>query len=287
MGVAAPAGPFDETRFKNGLKRLQSLNLATRYSPHIFKRNGFLAGSDQSRAETMNNLLADEEIRAVFCARGGYGSMRIMDRVDLNLIESRPKILVGFSDVTALLLALHSKTGLVTFHGPVVTSLGQADEETVLHLKNLLFGQKVFPVSLSGLEIIRSGRGEGPLLGGNLTILIHLLATPAMPGLNGAVLFLEDIGEPLYRLDRMLMTLKLSGVLDQCAGLIFGQFKNCGAKDEVYRVIKENTADFHGPVIADFPVGHGARNLTLPLGPRAVLDTFNSSLDLAEPYLAD
>jgi len=261
------------------------MGLRPRYPQEIFTQDGFLAGSDQSRAETINALLADEETKAIFCARGGYGSMRIMNRINLDLIKLRPKIMIGFSDVTALLLALHQAVGLVTFHGPVITSLSQADEETVLALKKLLLRQGVFPFALSDTRVILPGRAEGPLIGGNLTILIHLLATPHLPDLDRAVLFLEDTGEPPYRLDRMLTTLKLSGILKRCSGLIFGQFLDCGTHDEVHRVIAGNLADFHGPVVADFPIGHGSRNITLPIGPRAILDTRAGCLDLAEPYL--
>ncbi|MBW2323471.1 MAG: LD-carboxypeptidase [Deltaproteobacteria bacterium] len=270
VGVAAPAGPFDETRFKAGLTRLESMGLIPRYSPDIFKRDGYLAGSDRSRAETINTLLADESVKAVFCARGGYGAMRILDRIDLELIQNKPRIMIGFSDVTALLLALHQAVGLVTFHGPVVTSLGQADKETVSTLKKLLFRQSVFPLIVSDFRVMLPGRAEGPLMGGNLTILIHLLATPTLPDLDGAILFLEDTGESPYRLDRMLTALRLSGTLERSSGLILGQFVNCGSSDEVNRVLERNLTDFHGPVLADFPVGHGARNITLPIGPNAM-----------------
>jgi len=286
VGVAAPAGPFNEARFKTGLARLESLGLKTRCPGDIFKQDGFLAGTDENRAETINTLLNDEEVRAIFCARGGYGSMRILDRINLSLIKAKPRIMIGFSDVTALLLALHHATGLVTFHGPVITSLSQADEETTSMLKRTLFGQPVFPLALKDIRVIMPGQAEGPLLGGNLTILIHLLATPVLPNLDGAILFLEDTGESPYRLDRMLTTLRLSGVLERCSGIIFGEFNDCGSSSEVHGVLERNLAGFHGPVVADFPVGHGSRNLTLPLGPRAILDTQARSLDLTEPYLA-
>lgn len=285
IGVAAPAGPFDPERFKSGLNRLESLGFGTFCPDEIFFQDAYLAGSDESRAATLNSLLADDVIKAVFCARGGYGSMRLLNRLDFSAIASNPKIIIGFSDITALLLAIAGETGLTVFHGPVVTSLTEADEETVAHLENLLTGRNPFPVSLDEARIWSDGRAEGPLLGGNLTLLVHLLSTPWRPDFRDALLFLEDVGEAPYRLDRLLTTLKLSGVLDECSGLIIGRCEDCGTAGEILSVLDRTLADFSGPVVLDFPIGHGTRNLALPIGPRAVLDTAKGRLDLTEPYL--
>ena len=285
IGVAAPAGPFVEERFQKGLERLQEIGFRVRTPRQIFQRDEYLAGSDESRALTLNRLLADPEVKAVMAARGGYGSMRILDRIDLGTVKAHPKIIIGFSDVTALLLGLVKKSGLVCFHGPVVTSLAEADHETISHLKRLLTGQQVFPLALDEERLVRPGRAVGPLLGGNLTLLVHLLATGWKPDLTGAILLLEDTGEAPYRLDRMLITLKMSGVLDQCAGILLGHFEGCGTDDEIRSVLTRTLGNFPGPVAAGFPAGHGYTNLTLPLGPRAVLDTEKQILDITEPYL--
>ncbi|MEW5724346.1 MAG: LD-carboxypeptidase, partial [Thermodesulfobacteriota bacterium] len=203
IGAAAPAGPFPLDRFENGLDRLKSLGFQILVPPEILEKQGFLAGPDRLRASILNRLLADPQVGAVIGARGGYGSMRLLDRLDYRQAALRPKIVLGFSDLTALLLALHQKSGLVTFHGPVVTSLAEADQESVDHLARLLLGRPVFPLSLAGCRILREGRTEGRLWGGNLTLIVHLLATDWLPPFDGAVLFLEDTSEPPYRLDRL------------------------------------------------------------------------------------
>ena len=285
IGVAAPAGPFSEERFRQGLDRLEELGFRVRTPGLIFQQDQYLAGPDENRALTLNRLLADPEVKAVMAARGGYGSMRILDRLHLETVRAHPKIIIGFSDITALLLGLVKKTGLVCFHGPVVTSLAEADQETIRHLEKILTGQPVFPLPLDRERILKPGRAAGPLLGGNLTLLVHLLATGWKPDLGGAILFLEDIGEAPYRLDRLLTTLKMSGVLDRCAGILLGHFKGCGTDEEVRAVLSRTLDDFSGPVATGFPVGHGLTNLTLPLGPQAVLDTESLVLDMAGPYL--
>ncbi len=286
VGLAAPAGPFPEDRFRAGLSRLEAMGFKTTFPDQIFEQNGFLAGSDQNRAETFNHLVADPNVQAIICARGGYGTMRILDLIDLSPLAQNPKIILGFSDITALLMAIHHQTGLVTFHGPVITSLAEADDNTVRHLQKILTGQPTFPVSLNTDKVIVEGRVEGPLLGGNLTLLVHMLATNKLPDLEDSILFLEDTTEAPYKLDRMLTTLKLSGVLERCRGVLLGDFHNCGEPEEVDAVLKDAFKKFPGPVAAGFPIGHKAANLTLPLGPHALLDTRAGILDIIEPYLA-
>jgi muramoyltetrapeptide carboxypeptidase len=284
VGIAAPAGPFPRDRFEAGLRRLESLGLRTMVPRDIFRRDGYLAGSDRDRAAVFNRLAADEEVRAIVCARGGYGSMRILDLIDRNLFAARCKILIGFSDVTALLLDLYEHTSVATFHGPVVTSLAEADDATLGHLRRLLFGETAFPIELPPNKVIHPGRAEGPLLGGNLTMIVHMLAAGRLPDPAGAILFLEDTGEAPYRIDRMLVTLKQSGYLDRAAGLVFGHFQDCGPDDELSRALERGLADFRGPAASGLPIGHGETNLALPIGPRAVLDTRAGLLDVVEPY---
>jgi muramoyltetrapeptide carboxypeptidase len=290
VGLAAPAGPLEESQVRAGIEFLEGLGLKVRVPSEVFDREGFFSGTDQTRARVLRELLLDPDIRAVFCTRGGSGSLRLLPLLGLDRLPGPPKILVGFSDLTALLLALNLMAGWRPFHGPLVASFASADQATRAHLADLLFGRKVFPLSLApgeGIRVLKPGRAEGPLLGGNLTLLVHLLATPFRPNLEGAILFLEDAHEAPYRLDRMLTTLRLAGVLDRLAGLVLGHFDDCGPPDEVRRVLEMNLADFPGPVVADFPIGHGTRNLALPIGPRALLDTEALVLDLLEPYLAD
>ncbi|MBU2552558.1 MAG: LD-carboxypeptidase [Proteobacteria bacterium] len=285
IGVAAPAGPFDPERFDFGRARLEAMGFPTVCPDQIYERDGFLAGRDEDRARTWNDLWSDPRIKAIFCARGGYGSMRILDLVDYERVRADPKIVVGFSDLTALLLALHQTTGLVCFHGPVVTSLADEEEDGLDHLTRLLTGLPVFPLEIDPDRVLMPGRTEGPLLGGNLTMLVHLMATPWLPDLSGAILFIEETGEAPYRVDRMLTTLRLAGLLERCAGIVLGHFENCGDAEALEGVLRGNLAGFHGPVAAGLPAGHGRPNLALPLGPRAVLDTELGLFGMVENYL--
>ena len=286
IGVAAPAGPFPRDRFEAGLSRLRSLGYETLCPPSIYEQDAYLAGSDASRAEVLTDLICRPDTQAVMAARGGYGVMRLLPLLDWRALAEHPKIIMGFSDITALLLPLWQHTGLVTFHGPVVTSLADADAPGILHLQGLLAGEPVFPVGLESVDVLHHGRAEGPLLGGNLTMLVHLLAAGWLPDMTGAILFLEDTGESPYRLDRMITTLRLAGVLDRVGGILCGYFTDCGAEAEIRDVLDRTLFDFNGPVVYGFPCGHGPQNLVLPVGPRAVLDTRRMTLDVVEPYLA-
>lgn len=284
IGVAAPAGPFSLDRFEAGLARLEKMGFQTRCPDQIFDKNGFLAGKDEHRLHTLETLLFDPDIKAVICARGGYGAMRILEDVNYEKLKESPKFFIGFSDLTALHLAFHNTIGLVSIHGPVVTSLAEADEETASHLFKLVCGQNPFPIHPANTVALRPGRARGRLLGGNMTLFVHLLATQWMPALDGAVLFLEDVSESPYRVDRMLMTLKLSGVLGRVKGVILGDFNDCGPDNEISAILADGFSDFSGPVLSGFPIGHKTKNLALPYGLEVEMDADAGCLDLKEPY---
>ncbi|MFH1135629.1 MAG: LD-carboxypeptidase [Pseudomonadota bacterium] len=285
-GAAAPAGPFAEDLFRLGLARLETRGFGIIYSDDIFLKDRYLAGPDETRARVLTEAWADPRVGAIIAARGGYGALRIVQRLDFGFFREHPKIFVGFSDLTVLLLALYDQAGLVSFHGPVVTTLAAADDETVGRLVDLVTGRPVFPLSLTDFQVLVPGRAEGPLLGGNLTMIIHLAAAGLLPDLEGAILFLEDVDESPYRVDRMLTALRLAGVLDRCAGLILGDFDGGGTEEEMRMVLEKNLSFFKGPAAAGFPFGHRSRNLALPVGPRVVFDSGAGFLDLMEPCLA-
>jgi muramoyltetrapeptide carboxypeptidase len=232
----------------------------------------YLAGSDDHRASRFNEFVQDPEIKAIFCARGGYGSLRILPELSYDRLRSTPKPLVGFSDITALLLACYRQTGLVCFHGPVVSTLATADPESVESLWTALNSTQPLELHFPKALCLRSGKTEGAVLGGNLTTLSHLLGTPFLPPLSGCILFLEDRGEPLYRLDRMLTQLIHAGHLGDVAGLILGDFSESGPRDELNELVQERLASASFPILSGVPVGHEQRNLTLPLGLPATLD---------------
>src|SRR6266542_1263830 len=234
--VVAPSSPFDPAALEKGIEVLAGrLGLEPRMRSDLSARRAYLAGDDARRAEEWREAVADPEARAIFCARGGYGAMRILSAVDPAPLLARPKALVGFSDVTALHASLN-RAGLATVHGPVLTQLGRAPEDAVRHLEALLrqdaprAGAWDVPEPGAGLvaaRTIRPGRATGPLLGGTLTILAHLAGTPFAPRLDGAILLLEDVGEKPYRIDRCLTQLRLSGALDSVAGIAVGQLTAC------------------------------------------------------------
>ena len=279
--VVAPGSPFDPAAFEAGLAVLRDrLGLRPRARDDVGARAGYLAGDDARRLEEWREAVADPEARAIFCARGGYGAMRLLPAIDPAPLLARPRLLVGFSDVTAL-HALLNRAGLATIHGPVVTQLGRAPEEAVAHLEALLGGRAARAgawatpgpgAGLTGGATITPGRASGPLLGGSLTLLAHLCGTPYLPPLEGAILVLEDVGERPYRLDRYLTQLRLAGALDGLAGVAVGQLSDCdGGDGSAAATVRGLVRALGVPAVEGFPFGHEDRNLALPLGPRATL----------------
>jgi muramoyltetrapeptide carboxypeptidase len=232
----------------------------------------YLAGSDIYRASRFNEFVQDPEIKGILCARGGYGSLRILPDIAYEQLRATPKSLVGFSDITALLLACHVKTGLVCYHGPTVSTLATSDRETIESFWTALSSSVTVELLFAEAVCLRSGRCEGSVLGGNLTTLIHLLGTSFLPSLSGAILFLEDRGERLYRVDRMLTQLIHTGLAQEISGLILGDFSENGPRDELNDLVQERFASSSFPILSGAPVGHGRRNITLPLGLPATLD---------------
>jgi muramoyltetrapeptide carboxypeptidase len=276
----APSSPFDPAVLERGLEVLSGrLGLRPRMRPDLSARRGYLAGDDARRAEEWREAVADPEARAIFCARGGYGAMRILPAVDPAPLLARPKALVGFSDVTALHAVLN-RAGLATVHGPVVTQLGRAPEDAVRHLEAVLFGApRAGPWELPapgagvvGSRTIRPGRASGPILGGTLTILAHLAGTPFAPRLDGAILLLEDVGEKPYRIDRCLTQLRLAGALPGLAGLAVGQLTGCDDAGLLAAdVVREAALALGVPAIEGVPAGHEDANHAVPLGARGTL----------------
>jgi muramoyltetrapeptide carboxypeptidase len=282
VGLISPAGPVAEEELQAGLALLDSKGLRVRLGAHVFDRKGYLAGEDASRLDDIHAMFSDPEVRALFCTRGGYGTLRLLDKIQYDLIRKSPKILVGFSDITALLLALLKETGLVTFHGSMFRNAGQRDPEDIDDLLALLgFSGNHRPA----FEVVRTlvpGNGRGPLIGGNMSLISHLLGTPFLPSFRGCILVLEDIREPLYRLDRMLTHLRLSGHLEGLHGIVAGEFIECGEAEAVDGLLTEVAESLHIPLVSGFPLGHGFRNIPLPFGVRAELDTAGPSLTLME-----
>lgn len=296
IGLVQPAGPVqNQDHFNAGIRLLQEMGFEVRFArDSLNKNNGYLAGSDQERVQEFHQVWADPEVKAILAMRGGYGCMRLVEQLDMDLIRSQPKLLIGFSDISVLLNAITRATGLVTLHGPVLTTLPRCARETAHWFFEAVSGRQQPEIKPRNLEVLTGGIATGRLMGGNLTCLTHLLATPFEPSWNNVLLFLEDVGESAYRLDRMFTQLKLAGRLDNLAGLILGSFSaNLGedfcetADDEqVWQRVLELLENKKIPVWGNFPIGHGPNNQVLPLGVEAELDSGAGVLRLLGPITA-
>jgi muramoyltetrapeptide carboxypeptidase len=283
IGILAPAGPVLQAEIQPGLDFLESLGFEPVCSPHLFDQAGYLAGEDKARLKDLHAMFRDRKIRAVICARGGYGTHRILQKLDYSLFKQHPKILVGYSDITALLCALFKKSGLITIHGPVLRDLLKGDGKNASLLLKLMTSGELTTVNFPSGTAVKKGRVQGVLLGGNLSLICHLIGTPFLPSFRGKLLFIEEKGEPLYRIDRMLTHLLLSGELEKCAGLMVGAFEDCGDQASVIDLVRERCSRLNMPILTGLPAGHGEDNVPLPIGARAVLDTGTMSLEIKEP----
>ncbi|MCI0405027.1 MAG: LD-carboxypeptidase [candidate division Zixibacteria bacterium] len=290
VGIVAPSSWAKDAQLRRGLKWLAKTGFKVKLFLSSKLKYGYLSGPDDVRARLFNRAFADSEVDAVICARGGYGALRMLDKIDFDLIRKNPKIFVGFSDITAIHLALFKKTGLCSFHGPMAADFGAAYNRH--NLLNVLtsktpFGKVPFPKGMRP-KFMRPGVATGPLLGGNLSLIVKLFGTPYQPAFDGAILFLEDISEYPHRIDGYFAQLRLAGVLERIAGLILADFKDCERppRASFTMPLKRIFQDFFGrapfPVALNFPFGHSKNKFTLPLGVRATLDSKKGSLILEE-----
>jgi len=286
VAVIAPASGFERSAFEAGLAVIAA-RYRTEYSDGMFERERYLAGSDARRLAELRAALADPGIRAVFCVRGGYGATRLLAELAAHAPQGAPKPLVGFSDITALHLWMQAH-GRISIHGPVLTQLHRLALSTHARLFELL--ESARPAApLAGTATYVGGTAEGPLLGGNLSVLTRLLGTPFMPPLDGAILLLEDQGERPYRLDRMWTHLRLAGVFERARGIALGSFTGCEEPEAGYtsaEVLRELAQSEGLPCAAGFPVGHGEVNEPVPLGVRVRLDAAAASLTFLEPAVS-
>lgn len=284
IGVVAPAGCVSSQELAAGIETIRNQGFAVEVARGVNDRKGYLAGSGEIRAQDLTAFFLRDDIDAIFCARGGFGSMQLLPLLDAK-IRRHPKIFCGYSDITILLNWFLQKFGLVTFHAPMVAmDLARGlSEQAKEHFWGILTGEtQGWNVTLA--EPVRRGKSEAPMIGGCLSMLVTTLGTPYEIDTKGKLLFLEDIGERPYRIERMLMHLKLAGKLDGLAGLVFGDFINCegeGPRD-IKSVITEMFSDAPYPVVTGMAAGHGPENLALPLGVRMLLDGDMGTLSLLE-----
>ena len=285
IGIVAPAGPVLQEAIQPGLDFIESHGFEPVCSPHLYEQKGYLAGEDKARVKDLHAMFREKKIKAVLCARGGYGTHRILQKLDYGLFSRNPKIFVGYSDITALLFALFKKSGLITLHGPVLRDLLKGEGRNAALLLKLMTSDELTTVNFPSGTAVKKGRAEGVVLGGNLSLICHLIGTPFLPSFKGKLLFIEEKGEPLYRVDRMLTHLLLSGGLEKCAGLMVGSFEECGDPAFVIDLVRERCSKLNMPILTGLPAGHGEDNVPLPVGVRAVLDTGKMSLEFKEPCL--
>ncbi|OIJ88294.1 S66 peptidase family protein [Streptomyces colonosanans] len=292
VAVVATSGPVPEERLAAGLDILRGWDLDPVVAPHVLDRHpGFpyLAGRDADRAADFQAAWCDPDVSAVLCARGGYGAQRIVDLLDWEALRAAgPKVLVGFSDITALHEAFAARLGLVTLHGPMAAGVDflkstRAQE----HLRATLFApETVRAITSSGVTLV-PGRARGVTLGGCLSLLASELGTPhARPGARGGLLLIEDVGEEAYRIDRILTQLLRSGWLDGVAGIALGSWKGCGPYEQLRPVLIDRLGGLGVPVVEEFGFGHGQDALTIPFGVEGELDADAGTLTLDVPALA-
>ncbi len=288
LGLVAPASPiYNASDFDTMLEDLESLGYKLKLGEHVRDRYGYLAGKDEDRASDLMAMFKDDEVNAILCIRGGWGCNRILPLLDYDHIQSNPKPLIGFSDITSLHMAIQYKTGLVTFHGPV----GKSDwnEFTVNSWNEVLIEAKKFeyiiPEDQDDLLLINPGKAQGKLLGGNLTVLTAMIGSNYLPDFEGAILFLEDVGEDAYRVDRMLTQLKLSGILDKINGFVFGKCTNCdtGINSLSFKeVFDDHISKLDIPAFYGAMISHENRNVTIPIGIQAEIDADKKTIRLLE-----
>lgn len=301
IGLITPGSTLVGDAEERAEANMKSLGFEVVKSKNYNLRTGFVAGSDQQRADDIHEMFANPDIDGIVCGRGGYGTGRLLQMLDYDLIRKNPKVFVGFSDITAMHYAIHQQAGLVTYHGPVASSdftsyTSQSFKDTLMSHEN----STVFrPEAWSGKSAesyqymsLVDGQAEGQLIGGNLSIMCSMLGTPYDVDFKGKLVFIEEVGESLYRVDRMLTQLINSGKLDECAGVVLGVFASCRAKsggvdDDDYvtltNVLKDRLGDLKVPVIYGLPIGHIDDNATIPVGIKARIDAQIGKLEFLEP----
>lgn len=273
VALTAPGGALAPEALDEGLARLAELapELRLMSGPELNRRDGYFAGADGERADHLARIMADPAVALVMAARGGFGCSRLLPLMDLAALAAADKPLLGCSDLTCLLNALAMR-GRLALHGPMLTQLGRLDQASRDDLVALFRGRPAWPATLGG-QLLRPGQARGVLMGGNLTLLCHLLGTPHFPPLAGCILFIEDVGEAAYRLDRMLTQLDLAGVFSQVAGVAVGSLSDADTDPpDITATVAQRLAGLAAPVVMGLPFGHGSRNRLLPVGALAELD---------------
>jgi len=277
IGVCAPSGAFDPSLLEAGIAQLRRMGFFVHLPPGLNEVSGYLAGHDRHRAALVNDLFKSTEIKAVLCARGGFGALRVLPYLDFTLLQNSPKFLIGFSDITAILSEGLGQCTSPMIHGPVITSLAGASTRTLESLFQIMT-EPFSQIVIKGSQTLSKGSASGVLKGGNLATLVSMVGTVFEPNFKGSILFLEDTAEPAYKIDRMLTQLRLSGILTGVKGVVLGSFDRCGDISDIHGIVAEVFNNCPVPILAGVDAGHGEPNLCIPLGSRAILDADGQTL---------
>ncbi|HEX2961903.1 MAG TPA: LD-carboxypeptidase [Ignavibacteriales bacterium] len=301
IGLITPGSYITEDELKESVKNLEDLGFKVVYTDNVTARFGYLGGKDDVRAQDVNLMFSRKDVDGIICTRGGYGCARLLPYLDYNMIRNNPKVLCGYSDITSLLYAITARTNMVTFHGPV--GISTFNEFSLSYFKNTLMDpadslrfwnardEKLDDKSRQVIPI-RGGKAKGRLAGGNLSIVVSLIGTPYDINTDGKIVFLEEIGEEPYRIDRMLTQMIEAGKFEKAAGIALGVFEKCEAKESapaeprsltLQEVLMDRLFNLNIPVIYGLSFGHITNKFTLPLGVMAELDVDNQNLTLLEP----
>ena len=289
IGIVSPSSWLNEPDLKTAVSVFENKGYKLVLGKSVFLKEFTYAGTPQERADDINNMFANPDIDAIICARGGYGANRVLPLLDYDLIQENPKIFMGYSDITAFLISITQKTGLITFHGPMLTSFKKRMVNYNFDLmENILVGSESVTIqSPSELPacILKPGKAKGPLWGGNMCLLINRLGTPDQLNTAGAILFIEDIDEYLYAFDRMLVHMKKAGMFENIKGLIIGELVDMKDYDDPFgkstdEIVMDVCGDLDIPIISNFPCGHGIYQATLPISIPVQLDANSDSPSL-------
>lgn len=291
IAISSPAGAvWDATQIETFSTILKGFGFKVVLGKTLNEKYGYFAGTDELRANELNALFADKNIKGIFCMKGGWGCARLLDKLDFELIKRNPKVLIGFSDITTLLVAITAKTGLITFHGPVGNSGWNAWTSSVF--KNVVMNTEGLPLfsnpsNEEPFVTINPGKARGELAGGNLTVIASLMGSMYLPDWKGKILFLEEVKEEPYSIDRLLTQLKLCGVLDAIGGFVFGKCAKCLAEEPqkaftFQEVLSQHLKPLGIPAFYGAMIGHIENKLTVPLGIMAEIDADKGSIQLLE-----
>ena len=283
--MVAPAGPVNKKQLEKGLEVVSEMGFEPVLGNFVHERSRFLAGTDLQRAKDVMSMFSNREIKAIFCARGGYGANRILEHLDAKVIRKNAKIFVGSSDITVLLHYLYLKVGVLGFHGPMIAgSFGRTPMKSSREqFKNILMGKSTL-LRCRKAKVLSKGSAKGRLTGGCLTLLCRSLGTPYEIQTRNRILFIEDVNEPLYKVDGMLWQLKAAGKFKGVRGIVFGEMVNCKTQEpgegKFENILVDLFPDLNIPILTHCPIGHGKEIWTLPLETQATLDTSTKILDL-------